>query len=173
MAFLSLSLFLLSAVSSSLQCSPPTGGNWTPLTVEELARKAPLVIKAYLVRSFEYDEVDTLTRSRRCLHVTKIYKGNLHAQDVNYICPKNFGSEALCRSELLFNVPYIIFLNKENNDYAARYDDIHSAAVPYSEQNSFSDQLNKGVCCSANEGKYIEGYSYCLVVCRLSYLSHK
>lgn len=144
------SLFLLGLVGSSIQCSPP-GPDWKPLTVEELARRAPLVIKAYLVKSFAQDASSEM-HSRRCLFVTQIYRGSLHSHDSNYICADGFGSGAACLSDLSFGRQFIVFLNKVTSGYEARYDQIHSAVQGYSD--SVEEELRKGLCCSPGTGNY-------------------
>jgi hypothetical protein len=146
------SLCLLGLVSCSFQCSPPGIPNWKPLSIEERARKAPLVIKAYLVQSFANILSATTLRSRRCFHVTQIYKGSLYPRDHNYICAERFGDGAQCLSDVSYGQPYIIFLNKMKNSYVARYDDIHSAVVRF-DQISVQEELRKGLCCPSNKGE--------------------
>ncbi len=147
------SLCLLGLIGCSLQCSPP-GYPWTgPMSIEERARKAPLVIKAYLVQSFAKSLSDVSLRSRRCFTVSKIYKGSLYPQDHSYICADRFGDGAQCLSDVSYGRPYVIFLNKVNNRYVARYDDIHSAVVGFDYNLVVEEKLRKGLCCSSNNGE--------------------
>ena len=78
-----------------------------------------------------------------------IYKGSMR---YNYICADKFGSSAACLSDLNFGVEYLIFLDGMLfTRYSARYDDIQSAAVPFTQK--VQEEVKNGLCCPTQLGR--------------------
>lgn len=132
-------IVLLGLVERSFQCSIygelPSN--------EEIARSAPLVIKAYLIWR-PHDWIYAFN-STRCLHVAAVYKGQL---DSTYICATGFGFGSMCRSDLNFDKPYVVFLNDNAGVYSA-YNVPLKATVLYSQ--SVFPEVSNGVCCSQGD----------------------
>ena len=151
--FISFLVVFLCVFKLSFQCLPPFG--WTPPTIEERTRRAPLVVRASLIKKVPSGGIllkrqflgphDSYTA---CLNVSHVYKGVLPAGD---ICANGFGEPVFCKTDLAFGVSYVVFLNTD--PLSARYEFIAPAAVSYS--NTVFSQVSKGVCCSKESiGKY-------------------
>ena len=139
-------LTFLCVCKLSLQCLPPFG--WTPPTIEERTRRAPLVVRASLIKKIpgsdgllKRESFGPFGSYKACLEVTEVYKGVLPSGD---ICAGGFGEPVFCKTDLAFGVSYVVFLN--TNPLSARYEFIAPAAVPYSDV--VFAQVKKGVCCS-------------------------
>ena len=99
----------------SLQCLPPPG--WTPPSIEERTRRAPLVVRASLLKRMS-ESGGLLTAESlgpggsytACLNVTQVYKGELPVGD---ICASGFGEPVFCRTDLAFGISYVVFLNTD------------------------------------------------------------
>ena len=143
--FITFLVVFLCVLKLSLQCLPPFG--WTPPTIEERTRKAPLVVRARLIKKIPSGGLSFKRQFgphgsyTACLKVSHVYKGVLPAGDV---CASGFGEPVFCKTDLAFGVSYVVFLNTD--PLSARYEFIASAAVPYS--NTIFSQVSKGVCCS-------------------------
>lgn len=118
----------------SFQCLPPFG--WTPPTIEERTRRAPLVVRASLIKKIPSGGILLGAESFgpggsyiACLKVTRVFKGELPAGDV---CASGFGEPVFCKTDLAFGVSYVVFLNTD--PLSARYEFIAPAAVPYSNE---------------------------------------
>lgn len=142
-------VFLLTALcvfKLSLQCLPPLG--WVPPTIEERARRAPLVVRAMLVKKVFSSGGGLLKRQflgpndeyTACLNVSHVYKGVLPPGE---ICAGGFGEPVFCKTDLSYGISYVIFLN--TNPLRVRNEFIAPAAVPYS--NTVFTQVSRGVCC--------------------------
>ena len=139
--FVILILVFLCVVQRSNQCRPAP--DWKPMSVEERVQRAPVVVRGYLVK-----KIGNINSFKACLYVNYVYKGHLSS---NYICADNFGSTAACLSDLNFGVEYLFFLNRKRlGGFFARYDDIHSAAVPFTKK--ISTDIKNGLCCPKKLG---------------------
>ena len=128
-------LTFLCITQLSFQCLPPLG--WTPPTIEERTRRAPLVVRASLIKKVPNNVVGLLgaesfgpgSSYTACLNVTRVFKGVLPVGDV---CASGFGEPVFCKTDLAFGVSCVVFLNTE--PLSARYEFIAPAAVPYSKE---------------------------------------
>ena len=138
-------LAFICTVKLSFQCRPPLG--WTFPTIEERTKKAPLVVLASMIKKVPDLSVG-LPGSESfgarggsytaCLNVMHVFKGTLPDGDV---CATGFGEPVFCKTDLAFDVTYVVFLNTE--PLSARYEFIAPAAVPSSE--TVLTQVERGV----------------------------
>ena len=133
-------LGFLCVLHLSFQCSPPP--NYEPPTIAELTRKAPIVVRGFVVKKVGDNNLYV-----GCLYISHVYRG---FGVKNYICASRFGSTAACLSDPSYGVEYLFFLNAKVNKklgtrYEARYDSIHSAAQVFEKDSE--DGVRDGKCC--------------------------